>query len=297
VKLRGVLPALVTPFSEDGGLDIVTLQRLVRHVIEGGCQGVVALGTTGEGYAVSLDERAAVLEAVREAADPSTDLIAGATEIATSEAIADARLAAELGFGGLMVAPPPYVLPGPSELAEHFRTVAVESGLPTILYDYPARTGVSIDARCLDALVDEPLIIGIKEASGDLARVLGLRRRFGDRFQMICGADSLILDFVLWGSVAWIAGTANPFPAEHVELLDLATKGEFTAAQAILEELLPMILAMEEGGYTHQVREALGLLGIQVGEPRQPLRDGEYPLPQAVANWIAGPRNVRAGRG
>jgi 4-hydroxy-tetrahydrodipicolinate synthase len=282
MRMKGVFTALLTPFAADGSVDIPALQTLVRHVVGAGGEGLVPLGTTGEGYAVTTAERAEILQGVREAADPSTILIAGATEITTQDAIADATLAAELGYHAVMIAAPPYVLPDPIELAEHFRAVAKASKLPVILYDYPARTGVSVGAECLDLLVDEPLVIAVKEASGDLGRMIRLRQRYADRYQFICGTDSLILDFVLWGAEAWIAGTANVLPREHSELLALARAGRTAEARKALENLLPMLLSMEEGGYTHKIRAALQQIGLPAGHARRPLRDDEHPLPADV---------------
>jgi 4-hydroxy-tetrahydrodipicolinate synthase len=287
MRMKGVFTALLTPFAADGSVDIPALQTLVRHVVGAGGEGLVPLGTTGEGYAVTAAERAEILRAVQEAADPSTILIAGATEITTRDAIADASLAAELGYHAVMIAAPPYVLPDPIELAEHFRAVARASALPVILYDYPARTGVSIGSDCLDALVDEPLVIAIKEASGDLGRMIRLRQRYGGRYQFICGTDSLILDFVLWGADAWIAGTANVLPREHSELLALARAGRTVDARKALENLLPMLLSTEEGGYTHKIRAALQQIGLPAGHARGPLRDDAHPLPADVVQLLA----------
>jgi 4-hydroxy-tetrahydrodipicolinate synthase len=171
-----------------------------------------------------------------------------------------------------MVAPPPYALPNDAELVGHYRAVVQEAGLPLVLYDYPIRTGVSIDWRVLDALVDEPRIVGIKEASGDLLRAVELRNRYGDRYELVCGTDPLILDFVMWGARSWIAGAAGFLPREHSRILGLAVGGEITAAREALEELLPMMLSMEHGGYLQKVRAGTEAHGLPAGYPRAPLK-------------------------
>jgi 4-hydroxy-tetrahydrodipicolinate synthase len=270
--LEGVYTALITPFTEAGDLDTEALTTLVRHVVDGGGEGIVPLGTTGEGYAVDAVERAEVLRAVREAADESTGLIAGATASSTRETIRNAALAAELGYDAIMVAPPPYALPNGEELAAHYRAVAREVGLPVVLYDFPIRTGVSIDWRVLDALVDEPGIVGVKEASGDLLRAIELRNRYGDRYELVCGADPLILDFVMWGACSWIAGAAGFLPRECSNIFGLAVSGEQRAARDALEELLPMMLSMEHGGYLQKVRAGTEAQGLPAGYPRAPLQ-------------------------
>jgi 4-hydroxy-tetrahydrodipicolinate synthase len=287
MKIEGVYTALLTPFTAEEDLDLDALQALVRHVVDEGGEGIAPLGTTGEGYAVTRSERAEILRAVRDAAGPATGLIAGVTEITTRGTVENARLAAELGYQAAMVAPPPYVLPNTAELIEHFQAVAREGGLPVVLYDYPARTGVSIDEQVLGALVDEPGIIAIKEASGDFTRVVRLRALYGDRFQIVCGADSLILDFVLWGSEAWIAGSAGVLPGEHSRLLAAARAGDFRSAREMLEDILPLLLSIEEGAYTQKLRSALRELGLPSGHPRAPLQELEGVLPVEVTELLA----------
>lgn len=270
--LEGVYTALVTPFTASGALDVPALATLTRHVVDGGGEGIVPLGTTGEGYALNLDERAEVLRVVHEACDGAVGLIAGATASTTQDAIVNARLAADLGYDGVMVAPPPYVLPSPAELAAHFATVAREAGVPVVLYDYPQRAGVPIGWEVLDALSDHSGVVAIKEASGDLARVIEMRSRYGDRYEIVCGADPLILDFALWGSRSWIAGGSGVLPREHSEILALAVAGDFVGARRALDGLLPMLLAMEQGGYTQKVRAGLAAMGLPAGVPRPPLQ-------------------------
>jgi 4-hydroxy-tetrahydrodipicolinate synthase len=272
MQFEGVYTALVTPFTASGELDTASLTKLVRHVVEGGGEGVVPLGTTGEGYAVDLEERAEALRVVRDAADASTGLIAGATSSSTREAVANAQLAASLGYHAVMVAPPPYALPSPGELTSHFEAIAHQADVPVVLYDYPARTGVSIDWQVLDALYDATGIIAIKEASGDFARVIEIRARYGDRYEIVCGADPLIVDFALWGARSWIAGGSAFLPREHSAILALAATGEYVAAKHALEELLPTLLSMDHDGYTHKVRAGLEAVGLPAGYPRGPLR-------------------------
>lgn len=271
--LEGVYTALITPFTASGELDTPALATLTRHVVDGGGEGIVPLGTTGEGYALNLDERAEVLRVVHEVSDGAVGLIAGATASTTQDAIANAQLAAQVGYQGVMVAPPPYVLPSPTELAAHFAAVASEAGVPVVLYDYPLRAGVPIGWEVLDALHDHSGVVAIKEASGDLARVIEMRNRYGDRYEIVCGADPLALDFALWGARSWIAGGSGVLPREHSEILALAVAGDFVGAKRALDQLLPMLLAMEQGGYTQTVRAGLAAVGLPAGTARAPLQE------------------------
>jgi 4-hydroxy-tetrahydrodipicolinate synthase len=270
--LEGVYTALITPFTTSGDLDVVALATLVRHVVDGGGEGIVPLGTTGEGYALNLDERAEVLRVVHEVCDGAVGLIAGVTASTTQDAIANAQLAAEVGYQGVMVAPPPYVLPSPAELAAHFAGIASDAGVPVVLYDYPLRAGVPIGWEVLDELHDHSGVVAIKEASGDLGRVIEMRTRYGDRYEIVCGADPLILDFALWGSRAWIAGGSGVLPREHSDILARAVAGDFEGAKRALDQLLPMLLAMEQGGYIQTVRAGLTAIGLPAGTARPPLQ-------------------------
>jgi 4-hydroxy-tetrahydrodipicolinate synthase len=221
----GVVVPLVTPFTEDGALDLARVPALVEFVLAGGVRGVVVAGTTGEGYALDLDERRAVHEAVAAAVAGRVPILVGVGGTATREALAQARLAAELGADGLMVAAPAYVLPTPEELGQHVRAVLDAADLPAVLYDYPDRTGVAFTERALDVVAADPRVVGIKEASGDLTRVGRLRRRYGEDLPVVCGSDTLAMRYFDKGVTSWIAGVANVLPGEHVALLEAALAG------------------------------------------------------------------------
>lgn len=270
--LEGVYTAVATPFTETDEVDSEALATLTQRVIAGGGEGIVALGTMGDGLSINFTERRRVLEVIAQTAQGRAGLVAGATAITTSDAVENAILARQLGYKAAMIAPPPYVLPTPEELVNHYREIAERSELPILLYDYPARTGVQIGWRVLDALVDVPQIIGLKEASGDLPRIVEMRQRYGDRYEIVCGADSLIVDFALWGARGWIAGASGFLTAEHVNVLRLATRGEYAKAKEALVPLLPMFLEMEQSGYGHKVRSGLALFGLPAGRSRLPMQ-------------------------
>lgn len=278
MHFEGVYTAVVTPFTDSDKVDTAALATLVEHIVNGGGEGIVALGTTGEGYAVDDDERRVVLSAVAEAAGGRAGLIAGATASTTRDAVANTILARELNYTAAMIAPPPYVLPTAGELTAHYREIARQAQLPILLYDFPARVGVSIGWDVLDALAEVPEVIGLKEASGDLTRIVEMQMRYGDRFEIVCGADPLIVDFALWGARGWIAGASGFLPKQHSEILRLASSGAYVEAKRKLEELLPMLLDMEHSGYGHKVRSGLATYGLPAGHarhPMQPLSDAD----------------------
>jgi 4-hydroxy-tetrahydrodipicolinate synthase len=261
---------VVTPFDRSGAVDRVALQQVVDFVVGGGVRGVVATGTTGEYYALDAAERETVMAVVAEAAGGRALLTAGCNAGSTAEAIRLGTCAARSGYDALMLAAPPTSLPSQRELAAHFLAVADAVGLPVVLYDFPARAGVQIGVECLDLVAGHPLVVAIKESSGDLSRVLHLLRRY-DSLTVICGADDHAADHLFWGVRSWLAGTANVLPAEHVAVVDAANRGDITEARALFAEILPWIQWMEAGSYNAKVKAGLCRQGIDVGTVRPPL--------------------------
>jgi 4-hydroxy-tetrahydrodipicolinate synthase len=279
VDLDGVLVPCVTPFGNDGAVDLDAYAQVVRFVLDAGVRGVIPGGTTGEYYAMSVDERVAVLrhtiEVVDDRASDHPDgitTIAGCNAGSTRDALTLASAAAELGYDAVMLAVPPTSLPSQDELVAHYTTVAEEVGLPVVLYDYPARAGVQIGLEAIDRLADLPGIVGIKESSGDLSRFHALRRLVGGRMTICCGADDLAVDFFAWGVRSWIAGTANALPRHHVVVLDAATRGDLAAARRLFDGILPWIQDCEAGAYNQKAKLGLTHQGVAAGEVRAPLR-------------------------
>lgn len=267
----GVLVPLVTPTRDDGSVAPEVLPQLVEFVLAAGVSGLVVAGTTGEGYALDAPERALVLREVRSIAAGRVPVLVGVGGTATREAAAQASAAAEGGADGLMVAAPAYCLPTGGELGRHVLQVLQAAPLPTVLYDYPARTGVPFGVEALDVLAPHPLVVGIKEASGDLTRIAVLQQRYGDSLPVVCGSDTLALHYFEAGSDSWIAGFANALPAEHVELLTAVLRGDTPAARRVEQRLAPILADVERDHYIARTRCALIARGLPVGPPRAPL--------------------------
>lgn len=267
----GVLVPLVTPFHADGSLALTVLPSLVEFLLDAGITGFVVAGTTGEGYALDLDERRAVLRSVMDIVRGRVPVLAGVGGTSTREAIVQAHAAAEAGVQGLMVAAPAYCLPTGAELGAHVQRVLAAVPLPTVLYDYPARTGVPFDVDALDVIAGNPLVVGIKEASGDLSRIPLLQARYGDDLPLVSGSDTLAMHYFVAGSDCWIAGYANALPAEHVEMLAAAQRGDITAGWAVQERVTPILADVESGHYIARTKWSLIARGIPVGPPREPL--------------------------
>lgn len=265
MDLTGVYVPLVTPFDESGRIDQAQLGAAVEAMVAAGVHGIVACGTTGEGYALSLEERRAVTARIKEVVAGKVPILGGVGGMSTDQALDHALLAKALELDGLMVAAPAYCLPTPTELATHVSAIVNAANLPTVLYDYPQRTGVSFDIDTLDALAPMKRIIGIKEASGDLDRVAEISSRYGDSIDIVCGADAAAPVFFDAGVRCWIGGVANLLPTAHLAMLDPTTRSEAYAA------IVPILEFIESGRYNAKIKAGMTMRGLDVGIPRAPL--------------------------
>jgi len=271
MRLEGISAPIVTPFDEDENINYPVYKTLIEFLIESRISGFIPGGTTGEVYALTDSERLETFRFVKEQVAGRVMLMAGTNAGATRAVIRFSEEAEKMGYDALMVAVPPYSRPNQSELLSHFRDVATAVDIPIVLYNFPWRAGSEIGFEVLDGLTDIPTVIGIKEASGEMARVYEMRLRYEDRYQIICGSDDQALDYFLWGSRAWIGGAASCLPHQHMEVLEAALDDDFVAARTRMDKLMPFLRNIESGGYTQKVKYACGLQGIPVGKPRRPL--------------------------
>lgn len=271
--LRGVFAAMVTPMTADEEIDLAKLAEATDRLIRHGVHGLVPLGSTGEYYALSADERERVLRTTLEAAAGRVPVIAGTNAGSTREVIAYSQQAEQLGCAGIMLAAPYYSLPGPEELFAHFKAVNDAIGVPIIVYNYPGRTGVDMTPALLERLAELQNVRYVKESTGEMSRITELLRRCGDRLGVFCGCDTIALESLMMGAIGWIGGVANVLPASHTTLYELAVeRSEYGAARTLFFEMLPVLELMEGGGkYTQWVKAACGLMGCDCGPPRRPL--------------------------
>jgi 4-hydroxy-tetrahydrodipicolinate synthase len=272
-NLHGVYSALVTPMNANEDIDCARLSGFADYLIRRGVHGLVPLGSTGEYYALSADERERVLRATLEAAAGRVPVVAGTNAGSTREVIAYSRQAEQLGCAGVMLAAPYYSLPRPEELFAHFRAVSNAIGIPIMLYNYPGRTGVDMSPEFVERLAGLKNLRYIKESTGEMPRITELLRRCGDRLGVFCGCDTIALESLMVGAIGWVGGVVNVLPASHAKLYELAAvKKDYAAARKLFFEMLPTLELMEGGGkYTQWVKAACGLMGHDCGAPRRPL--------------------------
>lgn len=245
-QLRGVIPALVTPFTSDGaGVDYKAFDALVAQQIDAGVTALVPCATTGESPTLSDSERLAVIKRTVELAAGRVPVIAGAGTFSTTKTIESALGALETGASGIMMVMPYYNRPSQPGLVEHVTAVAAAVKAPIVLYNIPGRTGVDLGADATVSICERaPNVIGIKDATGNVLRCQELVRRLGSRLSVLSGDDSLTLAMMACGGRGVISTTANLFPKQVVSVCARALAGDWEGARQAHLALLPVYDAM-----------------------------------------------------
>ena len=239
---HGVLPAITTPFAEDGRVDHDFLARHANQLIDAGCRGIVPLGSLGEAATLSFDEKLAILRTLVKALGGRAPVIPGIASLATDEAVKLAREAASIGCAGLMVLPPYVYSTDWREMGAHARAVIAATDLPCMLYNNPIAYGTDFTPPQIAELAGEfANLQAVKESSGDVRRVSAIRALLGDRLQLLVGLDDALVEGVCMGATGWIAGLVNAFPHESVKLFELASAGGADAAASLYAWFLPLL--------------------------------------------------------
>ncbi len=237
----GVYSAITTSFRPDLSVDHAFLARHVAWLVDHGVQGIVPLGSLGEGATLSAAEKVEVLATCRRATAGRVPLIAGIGTLATADAVALARQAERVGCDGLMVLPP-YVYRGDArETLAHLGAVISATPLSCMLYNNPIAYGTDVTPAQLGDLAHHENLHAVKESSGDIRRVTGIVERHGDRFRVFVGLDDAIVEGLAAGAVGWIAGLVNALPDESVQLFRAAASGRTDDARRLYRWFLPLL--------------------------------------------------------
>ncbi len=241
VVWKGIMPAITTPWLEDGGVDHDFLVRHARWMTEHvGASAIVPLGSLGEGATLGRAEKHAILRSLVERG--SAPVVPGIAALSTRDAVELARFAQDVGCGGLMVLPP-YVHKGEfREIRAHFDAVLEATELPCMLYNNPIAYGTDVLPEQVAALAQRHAnLVAVKESSGDVRRITAIRSRLGDRLAVFVGLDDVVVEGVRAGATGWVAGLVNALPEESARLWQLAIEGERTACDALYAWFLPLL--------------------------------------------------------
>lgn len=235
-KYAGTWTAIITPFHADGSLDEGALRKIVQRQIENGVTGVVPVGTTGESPTTSAAEDARIFEIVVEEAAGKVMVMAGTGSNCTREAIEHTEAAKRAGADCCLVVTPYYNKPTQAGIYQHFMAVA-EVGLPVIVYNIKGRTGVNIETDTLMRIAQHSAVVGVKEASGDLAQMKDVLDRRSDDFTVLSGDDGLTLELIKMGGDGVVSVASNLVPAKVSEMVEYALVGNFEEAAKINQYL------------------------------------------------------------
>jgi 4-hydroxy-tetrahydrodipicolinate synthase len=267
---RGVLPALVTPFR-DGQVDEDAFVRLVERQIAGGVHGLVPVGTTGETSTLSHDEHRRVVELAVQTAAGRLPVVAGAGSNATDEAIELARHAKTVGADAALVVTPYYNRPSQEGLYAHYRAINDAVQIPLLVYNVPSRTSVDISNETLGRLAKLPNIVGIKDATGDLARASQQRLLCGEDWVMLSGNDDVALGYLAHGGHGCISVTANVAPEACALFYNDALSGQWAGALQAQDRLIRLHKALFTDASPAPTKFALAHLGLCSEEARLPI--------------------------
>ena len=237
MHLSGSITALATPFLASGELDLQAWRALLKQQLDGGTQGVVVAGSTGEAAALSDDEYDTVLRIAVEEVRGRIPVLAGTGQMNTAKTIAATRRAAATGAQVALVVTPPYVRPTQAGLVAHYRAVADQGGLPVVLYNVPGRTGCDLLPETVAELVDHPNIVGIKEARAEPERMAALLALRTEGFAILSGDDPTASRAMLAGADGLISVGSNALPRTFRRLCDLSRAGDGAAAAVLDAEL------------------------------------------------------------
>ena len=268
--LKGSMPALVTPFDH-GKLDLKTLENLVDWHIEQGSHGLVPVGTTGESPTLSHEEHEIVVSTVVKKVNGRIPVIAGAGSNNTLEALHFMKHAKTVGADAALIVTPYYNKPTQTGLIQHFTELHDNCDLPIIIYNIPGRSSIDMNPDTMGHLAKLPRIIGVKDATGDLARVCEQRITCGPSFLQISGEDATAHGFNAQGGVGCISVTANVAPKLSAQLQAATLAGEYSQALELQDKLMPLHHAIFTEPGLVGAKYAMSLLGLCSDEVRLPL--------------------------
>src|SRR5262245_51238128 len=291
---EGLSVAMVTPFK-NGAVDREATARLVDHMIDGGVQGLVVSGSTGEAATCTVEERRELWVFVRERAKKRVWVVAGTGTNSTADSIALRRMAEELGLDGAMIVTPYYNKPTPKGQAAHFAAVAKSTKLPLILYNVPGRTGTNTTPDVLALVQDLPNVKAVKEASGNLDQMAQVKTR--TRLTLLSGDDSLALPCIAVGGEGIVSVVGQAAPAPMRKLTDLARAGKHAEALAAHQSLMPLFRAAFLESNPGPIKFLLSEMGLMAKELRLPLVPVEPATEKAVLDAARAVGVALAGAG
>lgn len=237
----GVYPALLTPFKPEGQLDIPLFEKNLEAQLAAGVHGVIIGGSLGEASTLQLLEKQELIQSAKQVLSGRIPVVLNIAESTTSVAIEQVKQAEQWGVDGLMLLPPMRYRSDDRETAQYFRSVAQSTALPIMIYNNPIDYKIDFRPELFDTLIDLPNIQALKESSRDVTNLTRMLNRFGDRFKVLCGVDTLAMEELCLGAHGWVAGLVDAFPRETVQLYQWILAGELDKARTLYRWFMPLL--------------------------------------------------------
>lgn len=270
---RGIIPAMVTPIDEKGRINEGALRKLTNHLIDGGSHGLFPVGSQGEAFSLTFEQKKEVIRIVVDETRGRVPVYAGTGVVTTREAIETTKMAQDLGVSAVSVITPYFLVPNQKELIAHYTAIARACpDLPILLYSNPDRTQVPFPVSTVLELAAVDNIIGIKDSSGDMSMTGEyIRLTRGMNFHVLMGRDTLIYAALCYGAAGSICATANVDPRVPVEIYEAFIAGDHKRALDAQFRLAPLRVAFGLGTFPVVVKEALNMIGIDAGPAIPPI--------------------------
>ena len=275
IKPYGIIPPIITPFTEEGKFNEPVYREMVDHLIRDGVHGVFPLGTTGEFYAVSEDEVREIFAVTLDAVKGRVPVYGGATHITTRGTVRLVQVAEEAGVDAVSVLTPMFVSQTQDEIYQFYKTVAENTSLPVIIYNNRPKTNVHVAPATVAKLAEIPNIVGVKDSTGDFTNTAEYIRltRGNDHFSVLLGRDTLIYAGLCCGAAGAIASCANVAPRIAADIYDKFKAGDLAGALDAQFTLAPLRLACNMGTFPEVIKEGLMMQGYPVGKCLDPIQE------------------------
>ncbi len=263
---KGILPALITPFTTEGKVNEKSLRRLINYVEKGNVHGIFVIGTTGEFYGLNREQRREIIEISLDEVQGRLPVHVGTGAITTRESVELTQLAEECGCQAVSVLTPMFINPSQDQLYEHYKNIAQNTSLPVILYNNFPKTGVNITPETVNKLARLDNIVGIKDSSGDFTLTTEYMRATKEqKFNVLAGRDTHIHACLCYGGSGAVAACANVAPGLVAEIYDKYISGDLKGSLEAQYRIAPLRIAFNLGTFPAVIKEALQLIGIDAG--------------------------------
>jgi 1-pyrroline-4-hydroxy-2-carboxylate deaminase len=241
ITWKGVYPAVTTKFTDNDTLDMPLFEKNIVAQMDAGVNGIILGGTLGEASVLSTEEKETLVKATLRIVAGKIPVIINIAEGSTAEAIRQAKLAQSWGADGLMLLPPMRYKTDRRETVEYFRTIANTVNLPIMIYNNPVDYKTEITLEMFEDLLDCPNIQAVKESTRDVTNLTRMRNKFGDRYKILCGVDTLAMEELCLGADGWVAGLVCAFPNETTAIFNLVKEGKIAEATKIYRWFMPLL--------------------------------------------------------